>query len=180
LRQNQLRYRAVLKITTMNFILEEIISGLPDVKEMASLTIRLLIAMILGAVVGFQRERSGKPAGLRTHMLVCLGGALFVIGSLQSGMDADGISRVIQGLVTGIGFLGAGAILKLRETREVEGLTTAAGIWLTAAVGVTVGLGRLGLAVVSIILAWITLSLLGKVEARINKKEAYDEEEITE
>jgi putative Mg2+ transporter-C (MgtC) family protein len=167
----------VLKIITMNFILEEIVSGLPDVKEMASLTVRLLIAMMLGAVVGLQRERAGKPAGLRTHMLVCLGGALFVIASLQFGMDADGVSRVIQGLVTGIGFLGAGAILKLRETREVEGLTTAAGIWLTAAVGVTVGLGRLGLALVSIVLAWITLSLLGKVEARMNKK---DEEEIRE
>ena len=164
----------------MTFILEEIISGLPDAKAITSLTIRLVIAMILGAVVGAQRERYGKPAGLRTHMLVSLGGALFVIAALEFGMDADGISRVIQGLVTGIGFLGAGAILKLREKREVEGLTTAAGIWLTAAVGVTVGLGRLGLAVVSIILAWITLSLLGKVEARINKKEVYKDEEMTE
>ena len=141
----------------MNFILEEIISGLPDMKEMVALTLRLVIAMFLGAVIGAQRERRGKPAGLRTHMLVSLGGALFIVASSQSGMNSDGISRVIQGLVTGIGFLGAGAILKLREKREVEGLTTAASIWLTAAVGVTVGLGRLGLAMASTLLAWITL-----------------------
>ena len=105
-------------------------------------------------------------------MLVSLGGALFIVASSQSGMNSDGISRVIQGLVTGIGFLGAGAILKLREKREVEGLTTAASIWLTAAVGVTVGLGRLGLAMASTLLAWITLSWMSKVESRINQKHA--------
>ena len=156
----------------MNFILEEIISGSPDMKEMVALTLRLVIAMFLGAVIGAQRERWGKPAGLRTHMLVSLGRALFIVASSQSGMNSDGISRVIQGLVTGIGFLGAGAILKLREKREVEGLTTAASIWLTAAVGVTVGLGRLGLAIASTLLAWITLSWMSKVERRINQKHA--------
>jgi putative Mg2+ transporter-C (MgtC) family protein len=111
---------------------------------MASLTVRLIIALLLGAVVGAQRERWGKPAGLRTHMLVSLGAAVFVIGSLEFSMDSEGVSRVIQGLVTGIGFIGAGAILKLQEQREVEGLTTAAGIWLTAAVGVAVGDSKAG------------------------------------
>jgi putative Mg2+ transporter-C (MgtC) family protein len=84
-------------------------------------------------------------------------------------MELDGISRVIQGIVTGIGFLGAGAILKLAEKRVIEGLTTAAGIWMTAAVGIAAGLGRLGLALVSTILTWMTLSLIGKIENWMNQ-----------
>jgi putative Mg2+ transporter-C (MgtC) family protein len=154
----------------MEIFLEEIVSGLPDLRQTASLVTRMVIAMILGAVIGAQREATGKPAGLRTHMLVAMGGALFVLGPLQSGMDLDGISRVIQGIVTGIGFIGGGAILKLQEQRAIEGLTTAAGIWITAAVGIAAGLGRWGLAVVSTILAWITLSLIGRIEVWMNQK----------
>ena len=154
----------------MEIILEEILSGLPDVRQTASLVIRMVIAMILGAVIGAQRESLGKPAGLRTHMLVAMGGALFVLAPLQSGMDLDGMSRVIQGIVTGIGFIGGGAILKLQEQRAIEGLTTAAGIWITAAVGIAVGLGRWGLALASTILTWVTLSLIGKIEAWMNQK----------
>jgi putative Mg2+ transporter-C (MgtC) family protein len=101
----------------MDIILEEIFSGLPNAREMVSLVTRLLTAMILGALVGVQRERSAKPAGLRTHMLVAMGGALFVLAPLEAGMELDGISRVIQGIVTGIGFIGAGAILKLHEKK---------------------------------------------------------------
>lgn len=153
----------------MNLVWQELLSGLPDAEGLASLTVRLIIAILLGAVVGAQRERQGKPAGLRTHMLVSLGAAVFVIAPLEFGMDSDGVSRVIQGLVTGIGFLGAGAILKLQERREVEGLTTAAGIWLTAAVGVAVGLGRFGLAVGGIFLAWLILSWMSRVENWINR-----------
>jgi putative Mg2+ transporter-C (MgtC) family protein len=164
----------------MNLVLQEILSGLPDAEAMASLTVRLIIALLLGAVVGAQRERWGKPAGLRTHMLVSLGAAVFVIGSLEFSMDSEGVSRVIQGLVTGIGFIGAGAILKLQEQREVEGLTTAAGIWLTAAVGVAVGLGRFGLAVVSIVLAWITLSWVGRIENRMIQKRANTAEDSSD
>jgi putative Mg2+ transporter-C (MgtC) family protein len=154
----------------MDMILEELVSGLPDPRQMASLVTRMVIAMILGAAIGAQRESSGKPAGLRTHMLVAIGGALFVLGPVQSGMDLDGVSRVIQGIVTGIGFIGGGAILKLQEQRAIEGLTTAAGIWITAAVGIAAGLGRWGLAVVSTILAWVTLSLVGRIEAWMNQK----------
>ncbi|HJU63227.1 MAG TPA: MgtC/SapB family protein, partial [Candidatus Binatia bacterium] len=153
----------------MDMILEELVSGLPDPRQMASLVTRMVIAMILGAAIGAQRESSGKPAGLRTHMLVAIGGALFVLGPVQSGMDLDGVSRVIQGIVTGIGFIGGGAILKLQEQRAIEGLTTAAGIWITAAVGIAAGLGRWGLAVVSTILAWVTLSLVGRIEAWMNQ-----------
>jgi putative Mg2+ transporter-C (MgtC) family protein len=154
----------------MEILLEEILSGLPDPRQMASLVTRMVIAMILGAAIGAQRESSGKPAGLRTHMLVAMGGALFVLAPVQSGMDLDGVSRVIQGIVTGIGFIGGGAILKLQEQRAIEGLTTAAGIWITAAVGIAAGLGRWGLAVVSTILAWVTLSLVGRIEAWMNQK----------
>ncbi|HSE86647.1 MAG TPA: MgtC/SapB family protein [Candidatus Binatia bacterium] len=154
----------------MDILLEEIISGLPDSKQTASLVARLVTAMILGAVIGAQRESSGKPAGLRTHMLVAMGGALFVLAPLETGMELDGMSRVIQGIVTGIGFIGGGAILKLQEQRAIEGLTTAAGIWITAAVGIAAGLGRLGLAVAGTILAWITLSLIGRIESWMNQK----------
>lgn len=154
----------------MDIILEEMFSGLPDVRQMVSLVSRLLTAMILGALVGAQRESIGKPAGLRTHMLVAMGSALFVLAPLEAGMELDGISRVIQGIVTGIGFIGAGAILKLQEKREIEGLTTAAGIWMTAAIGIAAGLGRWGLALVSTILTWITLSVIGKIETWMNQK----------
>jgi putative Mg2+ transporter-C (MgtC) family protein len=154
----------------MDILLEEIISGLPDTRQTARLVIRLMFAMILGAVIGAQRESIGKPAGLRTHMLVAMGGALFVLAPLEIEMELEGISRVIQGIVTGIGFIGAGAILKLHERREIEGLTTAAGIWMTAAVGIAAGLGRLGLALVSTVLTWITLSVVGKIETWMNEK----------
>ena len=102
-------------------------------------------------------------------MLVSLGAAVFVIACAQFGMNLDSVSRVIQGLITGIGFIGAGAILKLYDRREVEGLTTAAGIWMTAAIGVAVGLGRFGLALVGTTLAWITLSLIRKLEDVLKK-----------
>jgi putative Mg2+ transporter-C (MgtC) family protein len=153
----------------MNVVWEELAAGFPEAEAMARITVRLIVAMIFGAVIGIQRERAGKPAGLRTHMLVALGAAVFVIASGEFGMNPDSISRVIQGLVTGIGFLGAGAILKLYERRAVEGLTTAAGIWMTAALGVAVGLGRFGLALVATLLAWMTLSLVRQMEHILNR-----------
>jgi putative Mg2+ transporter-C (MgtC) family protein len=153
----------------MNVVWEELAAGFPDEEAMIRLTVRLIVAMIFGAVIGIQRERAGKPAGLRTHMLVSSGAAVFVIASGEFGMHPDSISRVIQGLATGIGFLGAGAILKLYDKRAVEGLTTAAGIWMTAALGVAVGLGRFGLALVATLLAWITLSLVRQLEHILNR-----------
>lgn len=110
-------------------------------------------------------------------MLVALGAAVFVIASGEFGMNPDSISRVIQGLVTGIGFLGAGAILKLYDKRAVEGLTTAAGIWMTAALGVAVGLGRFGLALVATLLAWMTLSLVRQMEHILNRGARKSEED---
>jgi putative Mg2+ transporter-C (MgtC) family protein len=153
----------------MNVVWEELAAGFPDAASMVRITVRLIVAMIFGAVIGIQRERAGKPAGLRTHMMVALGAAVFIMASGEFGMNADSISRVIQGLVTGIGFLGAGAILKLHDKRAVEGLTTAAGIWMTAALGVAVGLGRFGLAVMATLLAWMTLSLVRQLEHILNR-----------
>src|SRR4051812_37897499 len=117
-------------------------SDLPDAGQVTHVVVRLLLAAALGGLLGWERERAGKAAGRRTHMLVALGATFFVFVPQQAGMSQADLSRVIQGLVAGIGFIGAGAILKEGEGRRVRGLTTAAGIWLTAAVGVAVGLGR--------------------------------------
>jgi putative Mg2+ transporter-C (MgtC) family protein len=156
----------------MDIILEELTAGMPDARQIVRMVIRLLAAALLGAMVGIQREQIGKPAGMRTHMLVALGAALFTLGGGEAGMDSADLSRVIQGLVTGIGFLGGGAILKLSKEREIQGLTTAAGIWMTAGVGVAAGLGRLGLALLSAFLAWFILGILGKIEYRISGGQA--------
>ena len=161
----------------MNVVWDELAAGFPHVEAMIRLSVRLIVAMIFGAVIGIQRERAGKPAGLRTHMMVALGAAVFVIASGEFGMNPDSISRVIQGLVTGIGFLGAGAILKLYEKRAVEGLTTAAGIWMTAALGVAVGLGRFGLALVATLLAWMTLSVVRQLEHIMNRGDRKPEDD---
>jgi putative Mg2+ transporter-C (MgtC) family protein len=143
----------------MEVLWQELTSGLHDSKQLARVIIRLLVAALLGAIVGIQRERSRKPAGLRTHMLVSLGTALFVIACSGVGMAWDPLSRVIQGIITGIGFIGAGSILKLSQEHEIKGLTTAAGVWMTAAIGVTVGLGSLGVALMCTVLALIILGL---------------------
>jgi putative Mg2+ transporter-C (MgtC) family protein len=154
----------------MDVFLEEVYGGFPDGVEMTRVIVRLVLAVAMGAIIGYEREITGKSAGLRTHMLVALGSALFVLAPLQIQMEHDGISRVIQGLAAGIGFIGGGAILKLSDAREVRGLTTAAGIWLTAAVGVTVGLGRIGLALVSTLLTWIILSVIARLEWHMSRR----------
>jgi putative Mg2+ transporter-C (MgtC) family protein len=87
-------------------------------------------------------------------------------------MSLEGLSRVIQGIVTGIGFIGAGSILKLSEERDIQGLTTAAGVWMTAAIGVSVGLGSLGVALLSTLFTLIILALAGPFEVRAEKRRA--------
>ena len=137
-------------------------SDIPDVEQITRIVVRLLLAAVLGGCLGFQREQHGKAAGMRTHMLVSLGAALFVLVPQQGGMHLSDMSRVLQGVIAGIGFLGAGAILKLKEEEQVHGLTTAAGIWMTAAIGVACGLGREATAVLSMLLALAILELLPK------------------
>ncbi|HEY2798676.1 MAG TPA: MgtC/SapB family protein [Thermoanaerobaculia bacterium] len=126
--------------------------------------IRLALAAGLGALIGAERERVHSAAGLRTHMLVGLGSALFVLTMIESGADGAALSRVIQGLTTGIGFLGAGTILKIGDKAEVHGLTTAASIWVTAAVGVAAGLGHVWLAGVASLLGWLVLGPIKRLE----------------
>ena len=152
----------------MDIILEELTAGFPDARQLARIVIRLLLAMLLGGIVGIQREQTGKPAGLRTHMLVALGAALFVLAPTETGMTPADLSRVIQGLATGIGFIGGGAILKLSEEHKIRGLTSAAAIWITAAIGVAVGLGRMWMAMLSVLLTWFILAVVGKLEHRMS------------
>lgn len=156
----------------MDAWIRELSSELPHAAQLMRMLFRLGLAALLGAVVGLQRQRARKPAGLRTHMLVSLGAALFVLGAHDAGMTVDDLSRVIQGLIAGIGFLGAGAILKSAQEREVKGLTSAAGIWVTAAVGVAVGLGQWVLAAVGVVLAWVILGVLGRMEERMEEDDA--------
>ncbi|MDB5870065.1 MAG: MgtC/SapB transporter [Polaromonas sp.] len=128
-------------------------SDLTDAGQVTRILLRLTLAAVLGGLLGIERERKGKAAGVRTHMLVAMGAALFVLLAQQSGMPSDDVSRVIQGITAGIGFLGAGTILKGNDEEQVKGLTTAAGIWLTAAIGVAAGMGREATAVLSTLLA---------------------------
>jgi putative Mg2+ transporter-C (MgtC) family protein len=146
-------------------------SDLPDLESATRVAVRMLIAAFLGGLLGLQREHQGKEAGVRTHMLVALGSALFVLVPLQAGSDASDISRVIQGVVAGVGFLCAGTILKVTGPGEdqVRGLTTAAGIWLTAAIGIAVGLGREMTAVLSTLLALGIFALEGPIKKLMRK-----------
>ena len=155
----------------MDVLWEELTRGLSNQHDLGRVILRLLAATILGALIGFERERKGKSAGLRTQTLVCVGTAAFVLVSASAGLSAEGLSRVIQGIVTGIGFIGAGQILKVSEQHHVRGLTTAASVWMTAAIGVSVGLGAIGIAALSTLLALIILAVVGAVEARAEKRE---------
>jgi putative Mg2+ transporter-C (MgtC) family protein len=132
-----------------------------DAARSARIGVRLLMAAVFGGLIGLERQWKGKHAGLRTHMLVSLGAALFVISQFDGTPDSG--SRVVQGVAAGIGFLGAGAILKDHHD-TVKGLTTAADIWLTAAIGVAAGLGRGSTALLATALALIILALLPRVE----------------
>lgn len=150
----------------MNDVLEMLVAEFTDISqpvEIARVIVRLLVAAILGGILGYEREQQGKSAGIRTHMLVAIGAALFVLIPQQSGMPINELSRVLQGLVAGVGFLGAGTIVKGNSEEQVHGLTTAAGIWLTAAIGVAAGLGRESTAILSTVLALLVLYIVPKI-----------------
>lgn len=145
-------------------------SDFNDVTEITTLIIRLMMAAILGGILGFEREHRGKAAGVKTHMLVAVGSALFVLIPYQAGISEAELSRVVQGIIAGIGFLGAGAILKKgADEKELKGLTTAAGIWLTSAIGVAAGLGRESSAVLCTLLALVILVIIPKFAERLEK-----------
>jgi putative Mg2+ transporter-C (MgtC) family protein len=143
-------------------------AGLPDLELMSRITTRFLVAALLGGLVGYERMRDNKSAGIRTHCLVALGAAMFTFVPLEFGMSPGDMGRVVQGVATGIGFLGAGTILHFTEQHRIEGLTTAAGIWLTAAAGMTVGAGWFCTAAFGVILAWAILFFGQSVERRLH------------
>jgi putative Mg2+ transporter-C (MgtC) family protein len=154
----------------MNILWEELTAGLTNPDRLLRIIIRLLAAVVLGGLIGLQRERAGKPAGLRTHTLVCLGTTVVLLSCSAASLSLEGDSRVIQGILTGIGFIGAGSILKLSEEHLIRGLTTSASIWTTAAVGIAVGLGRVGIALITTILTILILAVVGTLERRLKKQ----------
>jgi putative Mg2+ transporter-C (MgtC) family protein len=151
--------------------LSSLFSGLPDTVHVLRVVVRLLAAALLGGVLGLERLREGKEAGIRTHALVAMGAAVFTLTTLESGAGAADLSRVIQGVAAGVGFLGAGTILKLTSEHKIEGLTTAATIWLTAAIGMAVGAGWIWPAVCGVFLAWIVLAGGHPVERLSGRKQ---------
>jgi len=134
--------------------------------EFQDILLRLILATAFGGILGYSREKSGKAAGLRTHILVSLGSALYMVVSIEMsryfpGADA---ARIAASVVTGIGFIGAGAIFQAGET--VKGVTTAASIWLVAAVGLAVGAGLFVISLVATTIGWIVLTFLSEFEKR--------------
>jgi len=138
------------------------------------MAVRLTLATVLGGLFGWEREARDKPAGLRTHMLVSIGSATFTLLGFETGAalsDRFGNSgldptRIVQGIVGGLGFLGAGSIIKSREAEDVRGLTTAATVWFTGALGVACGMGAYLLALISAGLGLLVLTALGQVSKR--------------
>lgn len=130
---------------------------------------RLAVAIGLGALIGVDREFSRKAAGLRTNMLVSLGAALFVLVTIQSGItqaDSTAMARILQGIITGVGFVGAGSIL--REDR-VQGLTSATAIWVCAGAGVTAGFGLWELGLLGTAFALVILRLVKFAEDHVQR-----------
>lgn len=141
---------------------------------------RLALAFVLGGIIGLEREYHGRPAGLRTHILVGLGSALIMLVSIY-GLQGLGANydpgRIGAGVISGIGFLGAGTIL--REGLSIRGLTTAASLWMVAAIGLAAGSGMLFVAVVGALGALVALSALHHIEHRFEAKVQAYELEVT-
>ena len=123
--------------------------------EHTEILTRLVLAVVVGGLIGLEREIVHRPAGIRTHMLVCLGSALFALITHENLPLED--ARIIAGVATGVGFLGAGTIFKSKS--DVHGLTTAASIWTTAAIGLGMGFGFYWMILVSVVLVLIVLNL---------------------
>jgi putative Mg2+ transporter-C (MgtC) family protein len=131
--------------------------GWPDLNALRQVASRLIAAAVLGGLIGLEREQAGKAAGIRTHMMVALGAALFVLVPIAAGLEPGDLSRVIQGIAAGMGFLGGGTIVKRAD--DIEGLTSAATIWFTGAVGIAVGAGDVWLAALGVACAWVVLKI---------------------
>ena len=158
----------------MDVLWEELTFGLPERRQLIQIAVRLAASVVIAGLIGFQRESAGKSAGLRTHILVSLGSTIFVLACIGAGMREDATSRVIQGIVTGIGFIGAGTILK-RET-QIVALTTAAGLWATCAIGVLIGLGELGIALLAAVVILVVLTAVRWIEEKYIDQSGKQEE----
>ena len=140
-----------------------------DVTTFVDDTIRLALAIILGSIVGAERQLAGQSAGLRTHVMVALGSAVFTLaGIATAGGDLHQVTRVVQGVAAGVGFLGAGAILRMNGDAKVRGLTTAGSIWVAAAMGTSAGLGEYALAASATIASFAVLVLLRPLSRRLD------------
>lgn len=137
--------------------------ALPDAGTTTVIVVRLLTATVLGGMLGLERESKGRAAGLKTHILVSIGSALFVMAPLLSGINPGDVTRVMQGIVSGIGFLGAGAIIKLERDERIEGLTTAAGIWMVSAVGMAAGMGMEVMALVTTLIGLAVVNTIPRI-----------------
>lgn len=172
-RARRLPSRRVTQAAVIDVVLATIrdeFSDLVDVEQFTRVALRLLVAMLLGAVIGWDRQRRDADAGLRTHMLVALGAALFVVVAVEGDMSKSDQSRVLQGIVSGIGFLGAGAVLKDSTEGRIHGLTTAASIWATAALGIAAGMGREATALLATVLVLAVLDLMRRLSRRIRPR----------
>lgn len=137
--------------------------ALPDAGTTTVIVVRLFTAMVLGGMLGLERESKGRAAGLKTHILVSIGSALFVMAPLLMGIAPGDVTRVMQGIVSGIGFLGAGAIIKLERDERIEGLTTAAGIWMVSAVGMAAGMGMEVMALATTLIALAVVNTIPRI-----------------
>lgn len=142
--------------------------------ELVEPATRIGVAFLLGASIGIERRVKNHPAGFRTMTLICVGAAGFVLigieGLAKANAAPDAVSRILQGLMTGIGFLGAGSIV--RDGGSVHGLTTASAVWVVAAIGAACGLGLFPLAVMLAGIALFALLVLGFVERKVDKRKA--------
>jgi putative Mg2+ transporter-C (MgtC) family protein len=155
-------------------------NALPDPADWMQVLLRLLAATAVGGALGLNRELSDKPAGLRTHALVALGSALMAIVAVQLAsedgrLQVDAASRVVQGVIAGVGFIGGGVILH-KDGRNVQGITTAATIWLAAALGVACGLGLWQTAVMTVIVVLLVLVVGRFAESALHRHHRSHEE----
>lgn len=141
--------------------------------NLVSMIVRLLLAAIAGGVIGIERGYHGRAAGLRTHMLVCLGAALTALVGVHLTMNlglAGDAQRTAAQVMSGVGFLGAGTILLKRgNNSQVTGLTTAAGLWATAAIGLSMGFGLYAPAITTVLCVIIVFTLMARLESRMNR-----------
>jgi putative Mg2+ transporter-C (MgtC) family protein len=147
----------------MNGLWAEVFMGLGDEEKVVRSLARLTVAAAMGAILGYERQTERKPTDARMHMIVAMGAALVTLVVSESG-NADAVSRAVQGIITGVGFLGAGAIIKDDSEHKIHGLTTASSVWLTAAIGIAIGAGHLWPAVFAVLLGWIFLAGLKKIQ----------------